>query len=82
MLRKVLISESFLKDAALNIDWEFGPLRYGLSEEDVKKIFGEENIFALGDYWEVYVDNLKYDLYFAKNKQGTTILSELEIEMF
>ncbi|AEP28350.1 hypothetical protein [Brumicola nitratireducens] len=82
VLSKILIGDTIFKDVPYNDNWVFGPLHSGLSEEGVKQLFDEENIFALGDYWEIYVDNLKYDLYFAKNGEGVTVLRELEVEMF
>ncbi|MAI36033.1 hypothetical protein [Alteromonas sp.] len=81
-LRKLIVRDSFFKNVPPKGKWTFGPLQAGMNEEDVTALFGEENIFALGDYWEIYVDNLKYELYFAENDKGTMVLDELEVEMF
>ena len=81
-LRKLIVRDSFFKNVPPKGEWTFGPLQAGMNEEDVTALFGEENIFALGDYWEVYVDNLKYELYFAENERGAMVLDELEVEMF
>ncbi|MEQ3638919.1 MAG: hypothetical protein ABNH03_04105 [Alteromonas sp.] len=81
-LRKLIVRDSFFKNVLPKGKWTFGPLQAGMNEEDVTALFGEENIFALGDYWEIYVDNLKYELYFAENEKGAMVLDELEVEMF
>ena len=81
-LRKLIVRDSFFKNVPPKGKWTFGPLQAGMNEEDVTALFGEENIFALGDYWEIYVDNLKYELYFAENEKGAMVLDELEVEMF
>lgn len=81
-LRKLIVRDSFFKNVPPKGKWTFGPLQAGMNEENVTALFGEENIFALGDYWEIYVDNLKYELYFAENEKGAMLLDELEVEMF
>ncbi|WP_334028392.1 hypothetical protein [Alteromonas sp. P256] len=81
-LRKIIVRDSFFKHSAPKGKWTFGPLQAGMNEENVTALFGEENIFALGDYWEIYVDNLKYELYFTENEKGAMVLDELEVEMF
>lgn len=81
-MKKIIIRSAFFRNTAPKREWIFGALRAGSSEEDVKATFGEENIFALADVWEIYTDNLKYELYFAKNEQGDMVLDELEVEMF
>jgi hypothetical protein len=81
-LRKIIVRDSFFKNVPPKGKWTFGPLQAGMNEEDVTALFGEENIFALGEYWEIYVDNLKYELYFTENEKGAMVLDELEVEMF
>lgn len=80
VLQKVKMQGSFFKKLVEKNEWSFGKLYSGQSSEAVAAIF-EDNFFSLGDYWEIYTDNYKYDLYFSGGK-NELILDELEFEVY
>ena len=48
---------------------------------EVKALYGDE-VMGNDDYWQVFLDDAKYELYFVENDDGTMMLAELEIEFF
>ena len=62
-------------------DWKFAEHYFEQPSTEVKALYGDE-VMGNDDYWQVFLDDAKYDLYFVENDDGTMMLAELEIEFF
>lgn len=79
-LSSLSISESLFLYGSAKREWAFGPFYFNQHEDELREIYGEE-IFELGDYWEMFIGDSKYALFFSETENGKH-LSEIEIELF
>ena len=80
-LSKLSVYESVFRNKQNLEDWKFAEHYFEQPSAEVKALYGDE-IMGSDDYWQVFLDDAKYDLYFVENDGGTMMLAELEIEFF
>lgn len=80
-LSKLSVYESVFRNKQNLEDWKFAEHYFEQPSTEVKALYGDE-IMGNDDYWQVFLDDAKYDLYFVENDDGTMMLAELEIEFF
>ena len=80
-LSKLSVYESVFRNKQNLKDWKFAEHYFEQTSAEVKALYGDE-IMGSDDYWQVFLDDAKYDLYFVENDDGTMTLAELEIEFF
>ncbi len=80
-LSKLSVYESVFRNKQNLEDWKFAEHYFEQPSAEVKALYGDE-IMGSDDYWQVFLDDAKYDLYFVENDDGTMTLAELEIEFF
>jgi len=80
-LSKLSVYESVFRNKQNLKDWKFAEHYFEQPSAEVRALYGDE-IMGSDDYWQVFLDDAKYDLYFVENDDGTMTLAELEIEFF
>lgn len=80
-LSKLSVYESVFRNKQNLEDWKFAEHYFEQPSTEVKALYGDE-VMGNDDYWQVFLDDAKYDLYFVENDDGTMMLAELEIEFF
>lgn len=80
-LSKLSVYESVFRKKQQLADWKFGALYFKQPSTEIKDLYGDE-VMGSDDYWQVFLDDAKYDLYFIENDNGTMMLSEFEMEFF
>lgn len=80
-LRKLSVYEGVFRNKEQSVDWKVGTHYTGQPSAEIKAYYGDD---AMGydDYLQVFLDDAKYDLYFAENDSGAMALVELEMEFF
>ena len=80
-LSKLSVYESVFRNKQNLEDWKFAEHYFEQPSTEIKALYGDE-VMGSDDYWQVFLDDAKYDLYFVENDDGTMMLAELEIEFF
>lgn len=80
-LSKLSVYESVFRNKEKLQDWKFGKYYSGQPSSEIMALYGDE-VMGYDDYLQVFLDDVKYDLYFVENDNDVMALVELEMEFF
>jgi len=79
-IKQLYIAETLFSGVEDSTKWKLGHIYSNQASDEIEAMF-KDDVFGVGDYWEVYTENLKYDFYFKRNDRSL-VLDEVEIELY
>jgi hypothetical protein len=79
-LNKLSVYEGLFDFEEKNQKWQYAKHYSGQSGDEVMQMYGDE-VMGLDNYWQVFLDDAKYDFYFDETESGLTLV-EFEMEFF
>ena len=79
-LNKLSVYEGLFDFEEKKQKWQYAKHYSGQSGDEVIQMYGDE-VMGLDNYWQVFLDDAKYDFYFDETESGLALV-EFEMEFF
>ena len=80
-LNQLSVHEGLFNQLPQGTNWKFGKHYAGQPSDEIMALYGDE-VMGYDDYWQVFLEDTKYGLYFDENEKGLMTLVELEMAFF